>query len=321
VLPTGLAAQSAVTAAAGVERTPSYDVNFTAPAAPGCDQWVSHAALATTAVTCTGVAGAVGSAFASVSREGVLRASGTLQAAGLPLGPAGSGADVLSAVGRAGLHDVVSITPLAAVTPTSFTLSVDWDGTYAAPATLPGGVQAYVSGFLGFVAAGFDPLQRGWSGWTWSNTVWPDSALVDAAGNGRYAGGAARTVTASGLTQTTVRGRSSFVNIPFSSATFDFHLALVAETMFRNVRWDANVVSGSLTSDFAQSARVSGFQVYAGTTDVTDQVRVTFASGYQVPLGAPPTLAPEPTTLALAASGLALTAGVARRRRRSRQSV
>ncbi len=166
LLPGVLAGQNIVSAGAGVERTLSFDVGFNAPVAPGCDVTDIGTTLAQASVTCTAVPGAVGVAFGSSSRDGVLKASSSLVASGLSLGAAGSTTAVLSTVGRANLHDVVSISPLTAITPTSFSLFIDLDGSYAAPASLPAGLTYYVSTFLGFSAAGFDPLQRGWSGWT-----------------------------------------------------------------------------------------------------------------------------------------------------------
>jgi hypothetical protein len=247
----------------------------------------------------------------------VLRASATLNASGLSLGPSGSATGILSAVGRADLRDVVSLTPLASVTPTSFTLHVDWDGSYGRSSISPAGVAAYQSGFLGFRAAGFDPLQRGWSGWTWSNSTLPNGAAVDAQGNGAFSGSAARSTDGAGLLQTFVNGRSTFFNIPLSSASFDFNMTLAAETMLSNTLTAGVLVNGSLFSDFANTARISGFQVFQGTTDITDQVAVSFASGFEVPLGAPPAIAPEPATVVLLGSGLVLVAVVARRRRAS----
>jgi hypothetical protein len=307
------AAQSAsVSASAGVERTLSFDVGYQNPAAPGCSGTTSDASLAERTVACTGVAGVTGRAFGSASTSGVFRASASLDASALTLGTGTGG--VLSAVGRADLSDVVSITSLSARTPTSFTLFVDWDGDYRTPTGLPTGVTPYASGFLGFFAAGFQPQERGWSGWTRSTSAFAPDAPMSTVGNGRYAGIATR-VGEPGALVTTIAGRSSFVNIPFSSSTFTFNLSLVAEVMLQNLGGAPVNVAGLLGSDFSQTATVSGFQVFdAAGQDMTAESQVVFRSGFAVPLGAPTTV-PEPATVVLVAAGLAGVGMIARRRR------
>ena len=191
---------------------------------------------------------------------------------------------------------------------------MDWDGDYRTPTALPTGVAPYASGFLGFFAAGFQPQERGWSGWTRSTSTFAADAPRSTVGNGRYAGIATR-VAEPGALVTTIAGRSSFINIPFSSSTFTFNLSLVAEVLLQNLGGAPVNVAGLLGSDFSQTATISGFQVFdAAGQDMTAESQVVFRSGFAVPLGAPTTV-PEPATVVLVAAGLAGVGVIARRRR------
>jgi hypothetical protein len=305
-----------------VERTRSFDVLFNRPVGPGCSRTSTGATSATTEVDCRSVPGAVGRAFGSTSTGGVLRSSAELAPTALVLDAQSAGATSrLSVVGRGDLRDFVSVTPLAQRLPASFTLFVDWDGQWQIPAA-PAVVTPYASGFLGFRAAGFDPLARGWSGWTWAPSTREASSLVDVAGNASFDGSATRQLVGA-TTVETLAGRSAFDRIPITTAPFEFFLALVSEVMYENTGAAPVTLTGpeSLAADFASTARIAGFQVFdAAGQDISGEVRVSFQSGFVVPVGAP-TLVPEPSTLMLVAGGIALLGVVGRHNARRRSDV
>ena len=84
-------------------------------------------------------------------------------------------------------------------------------------------------------------------------------------------------------------------------------------------------ITGSASSDFFSTARLNSIVFFdANGVDVSNQVGFTAASGANYPIGLPtddPNVVPEPGTMALFATGLALLGGAARRRGRSEEPL
>ena len=276
---------------------------------PQCMQQISNASRATAIASCMPLPSVTVSGYAAASSQGLLRSRVSLDANNAILLPSLTHGSVASALASAGFRDVVSIAPLGqnfTLAPTSFSLGVDWNGVYSWPLGLGIDASPFFTGFLGFI--GGSP-GSGWTGITRSYSVLPTNALIIEDGVGRFAGTATRNWEGNRLV-TRIGGVSNFINVPLSSMTFDFYLHLLTEVQLKNVSASSIVANGALLNDFSNTATISSFRVLSGTTDITEQVRVSFASGFV----APQQVVPEPTTLLLIAGGLALIVPLIARR-------